>query len=224
MNDLMASITATERKEVRREVKAEAAQNKKAQNSNAKASGPRVPTPPAKAAKAKFALEPFESIRFESNEEWLVKRLIPKQGAGAFYGASQSFKTFIMFDIALHVACGWTGRLAASPKRQWSTSRRRARWAYESARSVSSTSTNNSPESVPFYLISAAPNWNRTRRFGGFNSFDRSRRRQAWTGHHRYARSINRRGRRKRRRHDPIQPMQPRSPITSNALLRLCIM
>jgi hypothetical protein len=41
---------------------------------------------PASSAPRKFALEPFEAICFESREEWLVKRLIPRQGVGAVYG------------------------------------------------------------------------------------------------------------------------------------------
>jgi hypothetical protein len=33
--------------------------------------------------------------------------VIPRQGVGAFYGASQAFKSFIAQDLSFHVALGW---------------------------------------------------------------------------------------------------------------------
>jgi hypothetical protein len=43
---------------------------------------------------------------------WAVKGVIPEQGVGFFYGASQAFKSFITIDYALHRAYGlkWLGR------------------------------------------------------------------------------------------------------------------
>lgn len=43
---------------------------------------------------------------------WAVKALIPEQGVGFFYGASQAFKSFIVLDYCLHRAYGlkWLGR------------------------------------------------------------------------------------------------------------------
>jgi hypothetical protein len=43
---------------------------------------------------------------------WAVKGLVPEQGVGFMYGASQTFKSFIMLDYALHRAYGmrWMGR------------------------------------------------------------------------------------------------------------------
>lgn len=43
---------------------------------------------------------------------WAVKGIIPEQGVGFFYGASQAFKSFITLDYALHRAYGmrWLGR------------------------------------------------------------------------------------------------------------------
>jgi hypothetical protein len=43
---------------------------------------------------------------------WAVKGVIPEQGVGFFYGASQAFKSFITLDYALHRAYGmkWLGR------------------------------------------------------------------------------------------------------------------
>ena len=55
----------------------------------------------------KFASESFNSIQTKQGEEYLVKRLIPKQGLGVLYGESQSFKSFLALDLGMHVACGW---------------------------------------------------------------------------------------------------------------------
>ena len=43
---------------------------------------------------------------------WAVKGIIPEQGVGFFYGASQAFKSFITLDYGLHRAYGmkWLGR------------------------------------------------------------------------------------------------------------------
>ena len=113
---------------------------------------------PTSPASHKFTLEPFEAIRFESQEEWLVKRLIPRQGVGAFYGASQSFKSFIVSDLALHIALGWTWaarRVTQAPAvyiaAEGAAGLRKRKIGFERSHS-------NLPAFVPFYLISAAPN------------------------------------------------------------------
>lgn len=54
-----------------------------------------------------FVLEAFEDIKFEAREEWLVKRLLPRQGVAVIYGKSQSFKSFVVTDLAWHIASGW---------------------------------------------------------------------------------------------------------------------
>lgn len=43
---------------------------------------------------------------------WLVKRFIPAESVGLFFGASGTFKSFIALDLALHVAHGmkWMGQ------------------------------------------------------------------------------------------------------------------
>ncbi len=113
---------------------------------------------PASLAPRKFTLEPFETICFESREEWLVKRLIPRQGVGAFYGASQSFKSFVVSDLALHIALGWEWagrRVTQAPAvyiaAEGAAGLRKRKIGFERSRS-------NLPACVPFYLISAAPN------------------------------------------------------------------
>jgi hypothetical protein len=113
---------------------------------------------PASSAPRKFALEPFEAIVFESREEWLVKRLIPRQGVGAFYGASQSFKSFVVSDLALHIALGWewaARRVTQAPAvyiaAEGAAGLRKRKIGFERSHSYL-------PACVPFYLISAAPN------------------------------------------------------------------
>jgi AAA domain len=60
----------------------------------------------------KFTLTPFEEIKLGDAQEWLVKKLLPRRGTAAFYGASGSVKTFILLDICLHIALAltWAGR------------------------------------------------------------------------------------------------------------------
>jgi hypothetical protein len=113
---------------------------------------------PASSTPRKFTLEPFEAICFDSREEWLVKRLIPRQGVGAFYGASQSFKSFIVSDLALHIALGWewaARRVTQAPAiyiaAEGAAGLRKRKIGFERSHS-------NLPACVPFYLISAAPN------------------------------------------------------------------
>lgn len=116
------------------------------------------PGGPAPPARLKFTLEPFESIKFESRDEWLVKRLLPRQGVGAFYGASQSFKSFVVSDLALHVALGWEWsgrRVTQAPAvyiaAEGAAGLRKRKIGFEHSRA-------NLPASIPFYLIPSAPN------------------------------------------------------------------
>lgn len=113
---------------------------------------------PAAAERRKFTLEPFGSIIFESAGEWLVKRMLPRQGVGAFYGASQSFKSFLVSDLALYVALGWEWagrRVTQAPAvyiaAEGAAGLRKRKVGFE-------RSHGDLPATVPFYLISAAPN------------------------------------------------------------------
>lgn len=47
-----------------------------------------------------------------ANVDWLVKHFIPSESIGLFFGASETFKSFIALDLALHVAHGmkWMGQ------------------------------------------------------------------------------------------------------------------
>ena len=108
-------------------------------------------------ARPKFMLEPFDAIRFEAKEEGLIKGLLPRQGVAVSFGASQSFKSFVAFDLALHVALGWDWagrRVTQAPAvciaAGGSAGLRKRKVGFERSR----------PDlpGVQFHLISAAPN------------------------------------------------------------------
>ena len=67
---------------------------------------------PIDAAPATFILERWADITFDPNEDWLIKRIVPRRGSGAIYGKTQAFKSFVAMHIALSVALGlaWAGR------------------------------------------------------------------------------------------------------------------
>jgi hypothetical protein len=68
-------------------------------NTEARMDGPQKPE--------KFALIPFERIDFSAHGEWLIKRILPRQGLVALYGPPRSYKSFLALNIAFHVALGW---------------------------------------------------------------------------------------------------------------------
>jgi AAA domain len=118
-----------------------------------------VPLGSAATARAKFNLEPFETIRFEAREEWLVKRILPRQGIVAVYGASQSFKSFLVAHLAMYVALGWdwAGRrveqsAAVYIAAEGAAGLRKRKVGFEL------THAERLPDKVPFFLISASPN------------------------------------------------------------------
>jgi hypothetical protein len=110
----------------------------------------------------KFPLTPFEEIKIGLAQEWCVKKLLPRRGVAAFYGASGSAKTFLLLDACLHVALGlpWAGRrvqqapvvyIAAEgaggiPKR------------IEGWRKTHKEELHECGEKVPFHLVTVAPN------------------------------------------------------------------
>lgn len=54
----------------------------------------------------------LEELREQSQSiKWLVKHVIPAESVGVFFGAPETFKSFIAIDLALHVAHGidWLG-------------------------------------------------------------------------------------------------------------------
>jgi RecA-family ATPase len=61
---------------------------------------------------AKFKLERWEEITFALDEEFLIDGILPKQGVGLLYGASQAFKSFVAIHTGLCLAraLSWAGR------------------------------------------------------------------------------------------------------------------
>ncbi len=114
----------------------------------------RVPGPDRR----RFPLEPWGDITFAGGEEWAIKRLLPRSGLAALYGRPGSLKSFVAVNIALCVALGWDWagrRVNQAPvvyiAAEGSGGLRKRKEGYARA-------WPNLPASVPFYLVSAAPN------------------------------------------------------------------
>ena len=109
------------------------------------------------APRPKYVLETFGAISFDAKEEWLVKKILPRQGVAALYGRFGSYKSFLAADIAFSVASGkeWAGhRVTGAPVVYIAAEGAagfRKRVAGIKARA-------GLLPNVPFYLISAAPN------------------------------------------------------------------
>ena len=66
---------------------------------------------PAKAAKPpRFALVPFDQIEISAGASYLVKGLIPRAGLVVVWGPPKCGKSFLTFDLSMHVALGWEYR------------------------------------------------------------------------------------------------------------------
>jgi hypothetical protein len=106
----------------------------------------------------KFVVEAFGAITFVGRDEWLVKRLIPRHGIGAIYGASQSFKSFTALSLAMHVATGrdWAGRPVTGAPALYIAAEGAAGLR---KRKVGFARVHpDLPAVVQFFLIAAAPN------------------------------------------------------------------
>jgi hypothetical protein len=113
---------------------------------------------PAQPQKPKFVLERFSDIAFDHKEEWLVKGIVPRHGVGAFYGQSESFKTFLIYHLACHVAAGveWAGQRVTQAQAVYiaaegSAGLRKRKVGFMKAKP-------DFPADIPFHLIAAAPN------------------------------------------------------------------
>ena len=60
------------------------------------------------AARGRFVFEKIGDLRKLPPAQWLVKDWIPEGGTGIFYGKWAAGKSFIGFDLALHLAYGMT--------------------------------------------------------------------------------------------------------------------
>jgi hypothetical protein len=71
-----------------------------------------VPLAPRAAKRGRFKLVHWFDIEPSTGEEWLIRGIIPRQGVGTLFGASQAFKSFVAIDFSWHLAEGrmWAGR------------------------------------------------------------------------------------------------------------------
>lgn len=109
-------------------------------------------------AAALFKIERWSEIAFDIDEEYLIDGILPKQGVGLLYGASQSFKSFIAMHMALSVALKrpWAGRQTEKAHvvyigAEGAPGLRKRRAGYVKTGRAS-------PDDVSFALVSAAPN------------------------------------------------------------------
>jgi hypothetical protein len=58
----------------------------------------------------RFELVPFEKIELACGASYLVKGLIPRCGLTVIWGPPKCGKSFLTFDMAMHVAMGWDYR------------------------------------------------------------------------------------------------------------------
>jgi RecA-family ATPase len=55
-------------------------------------------------------LVPFAEIMLDRSRNYLIQGLIPREGLVVFWGLAKCGKTFVLFDMMLHVALGWLYR------------------------------------------------------------------------------------------------------------------
>jgi hypothetical protein len=58
----------------------------------------------------RFELIPFDKIAFDTTPAYLVKGLIPRVGLCVFWGPPKCGKSFLVFDLLMHVALEWKCR------------------------------------------------------------------------------------------------------------------
>jgi hypothetical protein len=113
---------------------------------------------PSAPKSSRFILEPWSEITFDSGEEWLVKRFLPRRGVAVIYGKPASFKSFVASRIALSCALGWAWADRTVFKAsvvyiaaEGASGHRKRKAGYVNAYP-------DLPADVDFTLISAAPN------------------------------------------------------------------
>jgi hypothetical protein len=104
-----------------------------------------------------FELKPFEDLVVGSERPYLIKGLIPRVGTTVIWGKPKTGKTFIVSDLAMHIALGWDyreRRVHSGPV---------VYFAFEGASGLRARAAafrqaflkENKPEEFPFYLVDA---------------------------------------------------------------------
>jgi len=57
-----------------------------------------------------FELIPFDKIAIDTTPAYLVKGIVPRTGLCVFWGPPKCGKSFVVFDLLMHVALGWKYR------------------------------------------------------------------------------------------------------------------
>jgi AAA domain len=57
-----------------------------------------------------FELIPFDKIAIDTTPAYLVKGIVPRVGLCVFWGPPKCGKSFLVFDLMMHVALGWKYR------------------------------------------------------------------------------------------------------------------
>jgi hypothetical protein len=58
-----------------------------------------------------FPLVAFKDIRLDPTQRnYLIKHILPRRGLAVIWGARKSYKSFITYDMAMHIALGWSYR------------------------------------------------------------------------------------------------------------------
>jgi hypothetical protein len=116
------------------------------------------PGEPIEAPTTRFKLERWSEIAFELDEEFLIDGIMPREGVGLVYGASQTLKSFIATHMGLSVARGtpWAGRQTKQASvvylaAEGASGLRKRKAGYVKAGRAPA-------DGVDFALLSAAPN------------------------------------------------------------------
>jgi AAA domain len=115
-------------------------------------------SPATPEAPPKFKVERWSEIKFEANEEWLIKGVLPRRGLAAIYGKPKAFKSFVALHVSLCVSLGhpWAGRRVEQVPVAYIAAEGAAGLRKRKAGYVKSW--HDLPADVPFALIPAAPN------------------------------------------------------------------
>jgi hypothetical protein len=58
----------------------------------------------------RFKLTRFDDIKVSTAPNYLVKNILPREGLAVFWGPPKCCKSFLLYDISMHVALGWNYR------------------------------------------------------------------------------------------------------------------
>jgi hypothetical protein len=56
--------------------------------------------------RTRFKFKRFEDIKASTTPKYLIRGLLPREGLGVIWGAPKSGKSFVAFDMAMHIALG----------------------------------------------------------------------------------------------------------------------